>query len=367
MSKSHLTAGQIVAVRDGEFRDQRIIEHLQSCLECQVGLRNARMLRVLLTQPASDRTLLHPEPEELTEYASETAPGRDYRRLEAHVAGCPPCFADLKAAIWAPTRSRLEMEEAPPDRFVAAAVERFQPPRTSLKIGGLAVWLCEAGLSLRFTPRDSALAPLADLAGPFATAQARPPSPRKEMMSRAHRGAGASQRERRTTEKRRLEVDARLGKLMRLSERLQAQVGEFGELLKDSPEVLPAQERLQYELKTVHELFVQLHAAVERSREKREDTSTPSEPQPVTVAVADLLATIRVSGRIADQVRLAVAVARSQDNAPLPGALLALAAEGRPPMSATTNASGLVEFPLPQGRATLSFQSPVRADLTITF
>jgi hypothetical protein len=70
-------------------------------------------------------------------------------------------------------------------------------------------------------------------------------------------------------------------------------------------------------------------------------------------------------GRSRDQVKLIIAVTRHQDQAPVAGVQLALKAGQEPSATALTDEAGTAEFSLPQGSTTLTFLSPVHAELAI--
>jgi len=91
------------------------------------------------------------------------------------------------------------------------------------------------------------------------------------------------------------------------------------------------------------------------------------EAEPVDVTIGQLNVRVTPQGRTRDQVKLTIAVTRSADNAPVPGVQLSLEGDEGPLATATTGDNGVTEFPLPQGQATLVFQSPVRAELQISF
>jgi hypothetical protein len=91
------------------------------------------------------------------------------------------------------------------------------------------------------------------------------------------------------------------------------------------------------------------------------------EAGPVEVSVGTLHVRIAARGRSRDQVKLIIAVTHHQDKAPVAGLQLALKAGQEPPVTALTDEAGTAEFSLPQGSATLTFLSPVHAELAITF
>jgi hypothetical protein len=121
------------------------------------------------------------------------------------------------------------------------------------------------------------------------------------------------------------------------------------------------------EVRNTQQLLGEWHALVEHARVMRERISVHSESEPVAVELQDLRVTIRALGRAPERVRMAVGIIRQQDKAPVSGAQLVLKTEGAPDVTATTDAAGTAEFPLPQGQATLVFQSPVRAELQISY
>ena len=94
---------------------------------------------------------------------------------------------------------------------------------------------------------------------------------------------------------------------------------------------------------------------------------TEEEAGPVELAVGHLRAQITARGPSRDQVKMIVTVTRHPDMAPVAGAQLTLKAGQEPPVAALTDAAGTAEFSLPQGSATLTFVSPVHAELAITF
>ena len=378
MPEPHLTPEQIAAIRDDELRDSAVVRHLRTCAECQARLRQARTLRVLLSRPEA-QTSPHPQPEELAAYASETLSDRDARRLAAHLAACPQCFADLEA-VQTHMRPAATPAESAPDWLVAAAVRRFEPPTTPLKLGSLIVeWLRGVALSLELLPSEGGPDILGEdseryPARPAESAQWLPriaqPSARREAI------ADASRPELRSMERGAADLESLLDELMRLREDLPTQqADELRNILAASPDLAEVlggqtaelQARLRVALRSLRDTSAALDALAARARELRARESTTVESEPVTVNVADLRITIRVRGRAPAQVKMAVTVNRRQDDTSVPGVRLVLKTEGKPDVTATADASGAAEFPLPQGQATLVFVSPVRAELKISF
>lgn len=309
MPNSHLTPDQITAIRDIELSDWALIRHLRSCLECQARLREARTLRVLLARSESVRSP-HPKPEELAAYAEETLPSRDFRKLEAHVVACPQCFADLDA-IRAQLRTVTVAGEAPPDWVVAAAARRFHPPRTPLRLGSLVVeWLRQLGPSLQLNP--AVREPLAFFDAGSIGREGVPSGP--SFLRRANVSPAASV-------------------------------------------AIPPRPSPEEDLETAE---AALGAAMR-------PVPPEQESEPVEVRIGDLLGRITVRGRAPDQVKMIIIVTRHQDGTPVPGVQLALEVDQERLAAASTDAAGAAEFPLPQGGATLSFLSPVHAELTIIF
>lgn len=310
MPDAHLTPDQIAAIRDRELREWATVRHLQSCPECKSRLREARTLRVLLGRPESEPSS-HPGPEALAAYAEATPPSRDVRGLEAHLAACPQCFADLDA-IRAYLRPVASAEDAPPEWLIEAVARRFEPPPSPLNLGTLVVeWLHRFGLSLEFIPQSSGGLFVAEAAfDSEASALRLPPiacpAPASRMIPYDRNSLPRNPLERQ---------------------------GPPGQVPEPS-----------------------------RSAVAPSDVSAQAE-----IAAGDLLARITVRGRARDQLKLLVAVTRQEDDTPVAGVHLALNADGGTIAEVSTDTAGAAEFPLPQGRATLRFLSPIHAELTISF
>jgi hypothetical protein len=204
--------------------------------------------------------------------------------------------------------------DAPPDWVVAAAARQFKPPGTPLNLGTLIVdWLRGVGLSLELIPSVRESFSLDDVAFDLRAVAFSPPRAASKPTSRAAK------------------------MVFQEALYLPRSPGEEGELAE-----IPAEEP--------------------------EDSVIPEdEPEPVEVTVGDLLARITVRGRARDQVKMTILITRHQDNTPVAGVHLALEANQETLAEATTNAAGVAEFPLPQGQAALVFQSPVQAELQISF
>ena len=378
MPEPHLTPEQIAAIRDDELRDSAVVRHLRTCAECQARLRQARTLRVLLSRPEA-QTSPHPQPEELAAYASETLSDRDARRLAAHLAACPQCFADLEA-VQTHMRPAATPAESAPDWLVAAATRHFEPPRTPLNLGSLIVeWLRGVGLSLELLPSGGG----PDILGEDSERYPARPADSAQWLPRV---AQASARrasiadgfvpELRSMERGAVDLQSLLDELMRLREDLPAQqADELRNILAASPKLLEIlgeqtaelQARLRVTLRSLRDASATLDALVARARELRARESTTVESEPVMVSVADLRITIRVRGRAPAQVKMAVTVNRREDNAPVAGVQLAIETETGPPVSATTDTSGEATLSLTQGEGTLIFLTPIRAELKISF
>ena len=309
MPEPHLTPEQIAAVRDDELRDWAVIRHLQTCSACRGHLREARALRVLLSPPEAQASP-HPDPEELAAYAEEALPTRDTRRLVAHLAACPHCFADLEA-IRLQLRPGATTEDAPPAALVVAAVQNFQPVRPFMDLGRVVVtWLRRLGLALEYEP-------------PY-------PSDAED--------------------------------LPRISE--SRQMGDGSELLgrrlgqEDwAPPSFESTGRVAY------------------NRDIPPDASAPAGPAeppeqeatPVEVPVRDLQVRLTARGRTRDDLRLTLLITHQSDGAPVTDVRLTLETDEETIGPITTDAAGVAEFPLPPGQATLAFESPIRAQLKISF
>ncbi len=148
MAASHLTPEQLAAARDGDLDAPEAISHLESCLDCQARLREARFLRILLARPESTATP-HPDPEELAAYLDGRLSRRRLGRVEGHLAACAQCFADLEG-IGSQVSGLTPAEETPPAWVVERAIRSLRPP-TPLNLGTLIVeWLDR--LRLRLVP-----------------------------------------------------------------------------------------------------------------------------------------------------------------------------------------------------------------------
>ena len=304
MPNVHLTDEQLTEFRDGVLWNPVVVSHLRSCPICQTRLREIRLLRILLARPEQKRSD-HPAAEDLAAYLEGQPGGMNLTKLEAHVAGCPQCFADLTAI-----REQLQPvstpEEAPPEWVVARAARAFQPPETRLNLGILLVhWLNRLGPFLRLIP---------------------PPEPN-------------------------------------LAQGPASALGSSGVAFLAFPSVLFKMSARAYRIERSFEP-AESHR-VEESEEAREESSKAVEP--VDVTIGHFKVRITPQGRTRDQVTLTIVVTRSVDNAPAPGVQLSLEADQRTLATTTTGDNGVAEFPLPQGQATLVFQSPVRAELQISF
>ena len=103
------------------------------------------------------------------------------------------------------------------------------------------------------------------------------------------------------------------------------------------------------------------------------DHTIPPEPveqeagPQVEVTVGDLGGRLAARGRSRDSVKLTIVITRQQDSTPVPGARLALETDQETLRPTMTDAAGTAEFPLPPGPTTLTFLSPVHAELKILF
>ena len=311
MPDVHLTDGQLTQYRDGTLGNPVVAGHLSSCSVCQNRLRDARLLRALLASPEKKKSA-HPSSEELAYFLEGRPVGMAFTKVEAHVARCPQCFADLQAI-----REQLQpgplQEERPPEWVVARAVGSFQPPQTPFSLGTLVVERVRRfGLSLQ-------LIPAAGEAGAFSGAAYRSLS--VDFLASPRNAAPTA------LERVRLHDDLDLSKVP--EERSEPSKIRS---LRDSRSIPPEQE-----------------------------------PEPVEVTVGDLCARITVRGRARDQVHMIIGITRRQDNSPVAGVQLSMETEAGPPVAATTDASGGALFSLTQGQGVLTFLFPVRAELKISF
>jgi len=311
MPDVHLTDEQITQYRDGVLWNPVVAGHLRSCSVCQNRLREARLLRALLARPEQKKSA-HPSSEELAYFLEGRPVGMTVTKVEAHVAGCPQCFADLQAIREQFQPGPLQ-EERPPEWVVARAVGSFQPPQTPLSLGTLVVeWVRRFGLSLQ-------LIPSAGEAGAFSGA--------------AHRS---------------LSVDFLAGRRQpppSALEGVRAYDDRDTSIVPDEPSGPPKTYAL------------------------RDSRSMPPvrESESVEVTVGELCVRITVRGRDRGQVHMIIGITRRENNAPVSGIQLAMETETGSPVSATTDTSGAATFSLTQGEGTLTFLSPVRAELKISF
>jgi len=322
MSETHLTPEQIVALRDGELRDAAVIRHLQTCPACRTRVREARVLRVLLSTPERHPSP-HPDPEELAAYAEEALPSQDTRSLVEHLTACPECFADLEA-IRAQLRPAEATSDVPPDWVVAAAVRSFQPAQPFIDLGRVVVaWLQRLGLSLEYLPPsvEAASQRALDLDGNVSELGAKKPA----MRPRA----------------------AVIG-FMRVPEKLASATPSIGE----------AGTRASIECCEV----AGAPAASDMPPEPPEQ-----EASPVEVPVGNFQVRLTARGRTHDNLRLTLFITRQSDGAPVADVHLTLETEEETLGPIATDAAGIAEFPVPPGQATLVFQSPIRAELKISF
>jgi hypothetical protein len=102
------------------------------------------------------------------------------------------------------------------------------------------------------------------------------------------------------------------------------------------------------------------------------DHTVPPEPVeqeagPVEVTVGDLRVRLAARGRSRDSVKLTIIITGQQNSTPVPGVRLALETDEETLRPTMTDAAGTAEFPLPPGPTTLTFLSPVHAELKILF
>jgi hypothetical protein len=302
----HFTDEQITQFRDGVLWNPVVAGHLRSCSVCQNRLRDARLLRALLARPEQKKSA-HPIPEELAYFLEGRPVGMAFTKIEAHVAGCPQCFADLQAI-----RDQLQpgslQEERAPEWVVARAVREFHPPEARLNLGTLLVhWFDKLGPWLRLLPPQAShlVPPPAVEWGVGQADYSARPSVSSSMSTRARR-------------------------LARSFEPAEPSGGEVFDVAHDA------------------EL-------------------TPHETEPITFTVGHLNVQIIPGGHARDRVTLTVAVTRTTDNTPVPAVQLSLEGDEGARATATTGDNGIAEVLLPQGQATLAFLSPVRAELKISF
>ncbi len=311
MPDVHLTDEQLIQFRDGVLRNPVVAGHLRSCPTCQNRLREARLLRVLLARPEQKKSA-HPGAEDLACFLEGGPIGMALTKLEAHVAGCPQCFADLDA-IREQLRPGSSQEEGLPEWVIARAARNFHPPETRLNLGTLVVqWLGRIGPLIRLIP-PSGQRVLGILESPSA------------MMLEA------------------------------LSEESGPEAAFSSVLSKVSFRASRIDRSFE---PAVSNRAVEIVEAYEEG---------PKEVEPVDFTISHLKVRITPQGRTRDRVTLTVVVTRSVDNAPVSGVQLSLEIPQQPAAIATTGSEGKAEFPLPQGQVTLVFQSPVRAELQISF
>jgi len=324
MPDVHLTDEQLTQFRDGVLWNPVVAGHLHSCPECQNRLREARLLRVLLAQPEQKKSA-HPSAEDLAYFLEGKPISMALTKLETHVAGCPQCFADL-TAIREQFQPVATPEEAPPDWVVVRAARDFHPPETRLTLGTLLVqWLDRVGPLLRLIPPSGQ--------GALGIHVIPPPGQRAPGI-----------------------IASPTAMMLDVS-------SEESEPGVAFPSALARMSDRAQSMKRIYEPAGS-HGA-EGLGQVREEGS--EEAEPVDVTIGQLNVRVTPQGRTRDQVKLTIAVTRSADNAPVPGVQLSLEGDEGPLATATTGDNGVTEFPLPQGQATLVFQSPVRAELQISF
>jgi hypothetical protein len=258
------------------------------------------LLRVLLARP-EPKTSDHPSAEDLANYLENRSGAMPLTKLEAHVAGCPLCFAGL-SAIREYLQPGASQGETPPDWIVARAARNFHPPQAFLDLGTLLVrWLNRIGPSLRLISPSE-----------------RGPSLDPAFVIGAEPAIGAFE----------------------FPHRALFSIGISDELDNEEPVVGECPPM----------------AAGKRS---------PVEP--VSVTIGHLKVRITPQGRTREHVSLTVSVTRSTDNAPVSGVQFSLVGDEGSLAAVTSGDNGVAEFPLPQGQAKLVFQSPVRAELQISF
>lgn len=315
MPDVHFTDEQITQFRDGVLWNPVVASHLRSCPKCQNRLREARLLRVLLTQPEK-RQSAHPSAEELAAYLERIQGGIAFTKLEAHVAGCPQCFADL-TTIREQFQPVSTSEKVPPDWVVVRAAQDFHPPEARLNLGTLFVqWLNRVGPLLRLIPPSGQDALRAFNLQAFTVLESSmegeqglvSPSIISKMSDRAHR-------------------------IRRSFEPAVSDREGVGELAYD-----------------------------ELAREEK-----PEKVEPVLLTIGQFNVRVSPHGPTQDQVRLTISVARSVDSTPVSGVQLSLEGDEGPLATAVTGDNGITELQLPQGQARLVFQAPVRAELDISF
>jgi len=261
---------------------------------------------VLLARPEQKKSA-HPIPEKLAYFLEGRPVGMAFTKIEAHVAGCPQCFADLQAI-----REQLQpgpmQEERPPEWVVARAVREFHPPEVGLNLGTLVVrWFDKIGPWLRLIPppESNLLSPSVFELGISGATYSALPSVLSKMSIRA----------------------------LHLARSFEPAEPPRGEVFDMAHNVEPE----------------------------------PDEVEPITFTMGHLNVQITPQGHTRDHVTLTVVVTRTSDNTPVPAVQLSLEGEEETLETATTGDNGVAEFPLPQGQVTLVFQSPVRAELKISF
>jgi hypothetical protein len=312
MPDLHLTDEQLTQFRDGVLWNPVVASHLRTCPVCQNRLREARLLRVLLARPEQKKSP-HPTPEDLAYYLEGRPPGMALTEIETHVAGCPQCFADL-TAIREQFQPVSTPEEGPPEWVVVRAARDFQPPETRLNLGTLVVeWLNRIGPLLRLIP----------------------PSGQR--------------------------VLGELGFVSDMVFEEQSEEGVRGLVAIPSP-----LSKMSFRADRIGRNFVRAEAHGEEEFEEAYE-EVPEEVEPVDITIGHLKVRIIPQSRTQQQMALALTVTRSADNTPVSGVQLSLETPQQPTANATTSNEGKAEFPLPQGQAKLVFQSPVRAELQISF
>ena len=148
----HLTAEQLIAIRDGESGVPRADEHLATCTECQQALDASRWSLTLRPAPATRDEGEHPSQDELAAFIDNALSETRAQSVTWHMRSCDRCLAlysrlrDAEATLGSPS----------PPRKLLKAVQRKFLPRPVIQLGRLLLHRLGEVVTLRYLPEGGA-------------------------------------------------------------------------------------------------------------------------------------------------------------------------------------------------------------------
>jgi len=182
MTRTHLTAERLLAIRDGESDDRRGLEHLISCPECQATFDDSRWLYLLAKLRRAKRQAgPHIEGDALLAYHMRALSQNRVEKIREHLAGCRAC---LVAYGRSRETSRRNHYSSPSPGALSDVMQRFRPRRMQ-RLGRLLVRALGDGIRVSFEAEPGA----AQAPARFGETQRHPSSARRRIKRLKDEGA----------------------------------------------------------------------------------------------------------------------------------------------------------------------------------